>query len=308
MRNYAALPLLLILNCISIGEPDREPSRFPVSGHVYRSWEQVLQGSTAISEFEVLHTGEVEVPVTGMLNADRVVEFFEGKTTFVDVYAFWFCHRDYGCYLIDSGLDDSFGEGKEGNVRGLLASSYIVSSRQKPGTDILSQLATGNRKQRLKGVFFTHLHGDHTSGVPALVSEPDIGPLEFFVASGEEYINYWMLYQGDHLANVKKLSELNPNAGQNMPILGNCLDIFGDGSLWAISTPGHSGAHLSYLIRTPSGPTLLTGDASHTRVGFENGIEPGWIDNRDQARSSLLALIEFAQTYPQVRVIYGHER
>ena len=70
MRNYAALPLLLILNCISIGEPDREPSRFPMSGHVYRSWEQVLQGSTPISEFEVLHTGEVEVPVTVTLETD----------------------------------------------------------------------------------------------------------------------------------------------------------------------------------------------------------------------------------------------
>lgn len=304
---YAAIAILFLTQCISVGEPDREKSAFPLGESKILNWEQVFRTPSAISEFEILHTGQVEVPVEGMLNPDRAREHFDTETTFVDVYAFWFCHRQHGCYLIDSGLDDSYGEGKEGNVHGLLAKSYIVSSRQKPGTNILSQLARENRKQRLKGVFFTHLHGDHTSGVPALTSDPAIGPLEFYVAAGEPYINYWMLYQGDHLDNVGTLKEL-PDSGQEMPILGQALDLFGDGSLWAIPTPGHSGAHLSYLIVTENGPVLLTGDASHTKVGFEHGIEPGWADDRREARNSLSRLIEFSQSYPEVRIIYGHER
>ena len=59
---------------------------------------------------------------------------------------------------------------------------------------------------------------------------------------------------------------------------------------------------------TTDGPVLLTGDASHTRWGFENGVEPGWHANRPQMQASLRQLIAFARAYPRVRVIYGHER
>lgn len=306
-----AMASLFLLVACTVGDPMRIPSGLPVGSNDSVShdggWRAVLSGPSPIQEFEVFHTGEVEVPVEGMLNLEAMDSPPKEETMFVSVFSFWFCHRQHGCYLIDSGLDDSFGEGKEGNVRGLLASQYIISSRQKPGQDILSHLDS-HRKQRLKGVFFTHLHGDHTSGVPALSADPALKDLEYYVAKGEEYINLWMLYQGDHLDRVSELRELDLARGVEMPILGRCMDVFGDGSLWAIPTPGHSSAHLSYLIRTPGGPVLLTGDASHTRLGFEKGVEPGWTDDRSTAQKSLARLREFSARFPEVRLIYGHER
>lgn len=306
-----SMAAMLWLSACTVGEPVRMPSDFPPeesnSVSQYGGWKESWSGPTPIQEFEVFETGEVEVPVEGMLNLEAMKSPPQGKTMFVSVFAFWFCHKERGCYLIDSGLDDSFGDGKDGNVRGLLASQYIISSRQKPGQDILSHL-NSERKKKLKGVFFTHLHGDHTSGVPALSADPDLKNLEYYVARGEEYINLWMLYQGDHLDGVSALKELDLAKGVEMPILGRCLDVFGDGSLWAIPTPGHSSAHISYLIRTPRGPLLLTGDASHTRLGFEQGVEPGWTDDREAARNSLERLREFVHRYPDVRLIYGHER
>jgi len=58
---------------------------------------------------------------------------------------------------------------------------------------------------------------------------------------------------------------------------GPAVDLLGDGSLWAISTSGHTPDHTSYLVNgTP--PTLLVGDASHFRMGNSSGtsrLAPG---------------------------------
>ena len=104
------------------------------------------------------------------------------------------------------------------------------------------------------------------------------------------------------------LYELDWSAGQTIGPLQSAMDVFGDLSFWAIHTPGHSASHLSYLLFSTDGPILLTGDASHTRYGFEQGIEPGWASERNQAVSSLEQLRELKRQYPQIRVIYGHEQ
>ena len=47
-----------------------------------------------------------------------------------------------------------------------------------------------------------------------------------------------------------------------MAPLGPGVDLFGDGSFWAISVPGHTDDDIAYLINGAT-PVLLTGDASH---------------------------------------------
>ena len=42
------------------------------------------------------------------------------------------------------------------------------------------------------------------------------------------------------------------------------LDVFGDGSITIVSTPGHTPGHQSLLVRLPKrGNVILTGDAAH---------------------------------------------
>jgi N-acyl homoserine lactone hydrolase len=90
--------------------------------------------------------------------------------------------------------------------------------------------------------------------------------------------------------------------------LDGVVDVFGDGSLFAILTPGHTEGHVSYLTRTPTGAVLLTGDASHTRWGWENGVEPGtYTFERDSERKSLLALKALSARHPKMIVKLGHQ-
>jgi hypothetical protein len=61
-------------------------------------------------------------------------------------------------------------------------------------------------------------------------------------------------------------------------------------------------------VRTPDGPKLLVGDASHTRWGWENGVEPGTFSlDGPQSALSLAVLRELASEYPQLDVYLGHQ-
>ena len=305
------LLLPLALSCITVGDPERTAYQPEARISTYNAppgtadnfdWRTILRAKPRI-QFQVLHTGQVRVPRSGMLNLEHpAMQGTEDGEMYVDVFAFHICHTREGCYLIDSGLDDSFRTGRGGNISGLMASSYVIDTRQDEGQDIAAQL-NAHTQNNLRGVFFTHLHGDHTSGVPALPKD-----IRFIAGKNDEYINYYLLYHSDHLAGVQHLEEIDfTNAPEHAP-LGRVVDLFGDGSFWAISTPGHSRGHVSYLVISQDGPILLTGDASHTRLGFEKGVEPGWTYHRADMQQSLKQLRAFAQEYPEVRVIFGHER
>jgi glyoxylase-like metal-dependent hydrolase (beta-lactamase superfamily II) len=86
------------------------------------------------------------------------------------------------------------------------------------------------------------------------------------------------------------------------------IDVFGDGSLFAILTPGHTEGHVSYLARTSTGPVLLTGDACHTRWGWEHGVEPGtYTFDRERERKSLFALKALSERHPKMIIRLGHQ-
>lgn len=222
-----------------------------------------------------------------------------GELIWVEVYAFLFHHTELGWFMIDSGLDSSYQH--DGNIRGLLAKNYIKASRQEPGQNIAAQLARENRD--IQGLFFTHLHGDHTAGLPEI--DPHIPK---YVSEGGKFLHYPALYQSNHLSREDTLIELDWSSAVQAAPFDQVLDVFGDQSLFAIATPGHSHSHTSYLLNTSEGLVLLTGDASHTRYGFEHGIEPGWTTDEEQAVHSLSQLRDFRQMYPATRVIFGHQQ
>ena len=65
-------------------------------------------------------------------------------------------------------------------------------------------------------------------------------------------------------------------------------DLFGDGSVVLISTPGHSPGHQSLLVRLPkTGAVLLTGDAVHTRANWDSHRVPERNFNVAQSLASL---------------------
>jgi glyoxylase-like metal-dependent hydrolase (beta-lactamase superfamily II) len=173
-------------------------------------------------------------------------------------------------------------------------------------TDTAAWIAA--QKQPLAGVFFTHLHVDHIAGLPDV---PRSVPL--YTGAGEaddtRFINLFV--RGSTNEALDERGPLFEWPFQKDPDgrLDAVTDIFGDEMIWAIRTPGHTAGSTSYLVRTPKGPVLLTGDASHTRWGWDNGVEPGaFSTDVETSKKSLAELKSLAARHPKIEVRLGHQR
>jgi N-acyl homoserine lactone hydrolase len=65
-------------------------------------------------------------------------------------------------------------------------------------------------------------------------------------------------------------------------------DVFGDGSVVILSTPGHTPGHQSLLVRLPKrGPVVLSGDLVHFQSNWDNRRVPSFNFDQAQSRQSL---------------------
>jgi len=84
-------------------------------------------------------------------------------------------------------------------------------------------------------------------------------------------------------------------------------DLFGDGSVRLIETPGHSAGHMSLLLSlNDTGPVLLTADACDNRYQWEGRAHPRALHSRQQAARSLDLLHGVAEETGAL-VVFGHD-
>ena len=223
----------------------------------------------------------------------------------IELYFYSVSHPSHGTYLIDSGV-------ARGLIRDGEASDISWLVRRAMGTDTLAvELALADwlneQSAPLQGVLLTHIHLDHILGLADLpLGTPVyIGPGE---TKPKGFQNLFTRGTTNRLlGHVGALQEIAFSGGPIGDFAG-VLDLFGDGSLWALAVPGHSPGSLAFVANTATGPHLILGDASHTRWGWTNAVEPGTFShNQTLSRQSLAALVALAARLPGVRVHPGHQ-
>jgi N-acyl homoserine lactone hydrolase len=282
-------------------QPKRE--KFGLPNQVKKSWDEILANPKDIT-LETIETGKLTFLKKFMLNLthEKAINIKDEELS-VPVYCHLIQHNVFGHYLVDTGLDHSFQNDVYGNIQGTRKEIlWPLKSYQKKGQDIASQLSI--KDIYLKGVFLTHLHIDHAAGIQELSKD-----LPIVVGKEEPYYSFGKNLYQDHFKGVVRIYEIDITTVNNILPLGPCADIFGDGSFWAISTPGHTKGHLSYLVNGKEQVFLITGDACDLKQGFELCIGPGLGSfNIDLAQKSLEQLFIFAKNYPKIQIVCGHEK
>ena len=250
--------------------------------------------------FEKHIAGDWAVELSGLINLDNpkaIAAGLEDRSEPIQIYTYSLNHPARGTFLVDSGLSEKFRDAPNNDD---------ISMALKLGMDLsldlkITTAELASQFNGIDGVFLTHIHLDHIMGLTDLNSEVPvyIGPGDVGLSSAMNAVT-----QGTTdrlLGNVEELQEWQyPESG--------VIDIFGDGSVWAIHSPGHTPGATAYVARTTMGPQLMLGDTTHTKWGWENGVEPGTFStNVPQSVISLDRLIRLANANPKVQVHPGHQ-
>ena len=260
------------------------------------SWDEIFQSPCPIT-VSSFKTGTVWINKKGTINPNHP----QGRNVVdeqleVPILSHWVHHEKKGDFLLDTGLDISYFDDSRGGLEG----TSIDEFNQGKDENIVQYISKFNLDIQM--VFLSHLHADHAAGVRELPKD-----IPYVIAKGE-YDEYHPEIHGDFLKGLDELYEIDFKKAREIPPLGPSVDLLGDGSLWAILTPGHTPAHVSFLINGNEGPILLTMDAAFIKDNLKLGAAPSdYTWNVTVAQESLEKIIEFLDEYPQVKVGPGHE-
>ena len=222
--------------------------------------------SSGVQRLYVLYCGEAQIPDVSAWSPG----FNVGQAAVFSDNCYLIRHGDEWM-LWDSGYPDSLVDKPDGIV-----GPRSTALRRRT---LVSQLAEiGVAPEQIQRLAFSHSHGDHVgNGNLFTAATLYIQKAEYEAAFGPEPGKF-----GFVPATYDRLR------GGRVVQLDGDFDVFGDGSVRILSTPGHTPGHQSLLVRlSETGAIVLSGDAAHFEENFTRRRVPGFNFDKEQSLQSM---------------------
>jgi len=178
------------------------------------------------------------------------------------------------CYLIkhaqgwmiwDTGISDAIAA----MPNGLAPSDPKATHWRRPKTLARQLEQVGVKPSEIKYLAVSHAHPVHIGNV-------ELFPQAMLLVQKLEY--EW--------SGADKAPRFKPE--HQVTRLEGDKDVFGDGSVTILSTPGHTPGHQSLLVKLPkTGALVLSGDAVHFQSNWENRRVPSMNTDKDKTLASM---------------------
>jgi glyoxylase-like metal-dependent hydrolase (beta-lactamase superfamily II) len=217
----------------------------------------------------------------GTLSLQHQMVYLKGECREITIpIPFFLVEHPEGNLLFDGGLQLEACTDPEGYFGEHILT--VMKPRVAEDQHVLAQLeAVGVEPGSIRYVVQSHLHFDHAGAVGHF---PEA---EFLVHRREHeyaYDPHWFV------DGYKRSDFDRPRVRWREVDLGHEnpeLDLYGDGAVRLIFTPGHSPGLLSMLVELPdTGPVILAGDAADTAAHYHHRAMPGlYVDGAEVVRS-----------------------
>ncbi|HEX2070934.1 MAG TPA: N-acyl homoserine lactonase family protein [Thermoleophilaceae bacterium] len=223
------------------------------------------------------------------------------------VQAFLVEHPGAGLVLIDTGFHAAAAVDHRqamGRLGGLLFKDMQMEPRQAVPAQLRSM---GFDPGDVSTVLLTHLHSDHASGISQF---PDatfaISAQEWAAAAEGKQTEGYFRRQFDHAFDYRTV-DFESDEADSYATFGRSVDVFGDGSVRLVFTPGHTRGHCSVVLRLEAREALIVSDAAYTMRTIRDTAVPFHMTDEHRFRRSLREIQLFIDGAPDALVIPGHD-
>ena len=176
----------------------------------------------------------------------------------------------------------------------------IVYHLDRSLTDQLAEI--GLKPADIGLVAVSHTHGDHIGNVGLFTNAT-------IVMQQAEY--RWIHSSNgpnDNVNQLKALARKLLGTPKNLQLIDGDTDVFGDGSVTLVSTPGHTPGHQSLLVHLRSaGFIVLSGDVAHLEENFRRDIVPSLNTNEAESIASMVKVRRLIATY-NAKFFINHDK
>ena len=170
-------------------------------------------------------------------------------------------------------------------------------------TTLTEQLAEIGLKPRDVGrIAISHTHGDHIGNV-------SLFPDSTILMQRAEYS--WINSADGPNDNVNQLMALARKllgTPKNLQLIDGDTNVFGDGSVTLVSTPGHTPGSQSLLVHLRnSGFIILSGDVVHLQENFEKNTVPSLNTDKAESITSMERIRQMIATY-KATLFINHDK
>ncbi|MBL1431302.1 MAG: N-acyl homoserine lactonase family protein [Robiginitomaculum sp.] len=232
----------------------------------------------------------------GVINISDISAFsnkgeFDGKKSVFSNSCYLIRHPD-GDLMWDAGLPDALAQNPDGMQNGVFHVSV-------PKT-LKSQLdEIGVAPDDIEYFAMSHSHFDHTGNANMFAGEPQ------WIVDANEHA--WMFEEAP-AAGIAQLDSFIQFKDKPAIKITSDHDVFGDGSVTIIRTPGHTPGHLALLVKLPkTGNLLLSGDLYHMPQSRELRSIPVFNTSPEQTLVSM-DKFEALAVAQNARVIIQHSQ
>jgi N-acyl homoserine lactone hydrolase len=176
----------------------------------------------------------------------------------------------------------------------------IVYHLDKSLTDQFAEI--GLKPADIGRIAISHTHGDHIGNVGMF-------PNATILMQRAEYS--WINSPNGSNDNVNQLMALARKllgTPKHLQLIDGDTDVFGDGSVILVFTPGHTPGHQSLLVHLRnSGFTILSGDVVHLQENFRKNIVPSLNTDKAQSIASMDKIRQLMTTY-KATLFINHDK
>jgi glyoxylase-like metal-dependent hydrolase (beta-lactamase superfamily II) len=195
--------------------------------------------------------------------------------------------------LFDSGMHPDCQGNPAARVGALISGLFDFDYR--PGEEVSARLiAFGRDPARIDILINSHFHFDHVGG-NALI------PNATMLVQRRE----WEAGLDPDIAVPHGFNRRDFDLGHKLLLLDGEHDVFGDGSVICLPTPGHTPGHQSLRVRLDRGEVVLAADSCYFCRTLRERRLPRRVHDREAMLASLdrLAALEM----DGARIFYGHD-